>query len=83
VACRTLQLSRFEIFGHNVYAICGDGDIMEGVGSEAASLARPAAAHLCWIYDANSVTLDGRDWSFSEDVAAARGYGWNTTMSVR
>jgi transketolase len=72
----------FEIFGHNVYAICGDGDMMEGVGSEAASLAgHLRLPNLCWIYDANSVTLDGpADWSFSEDVATRfRGYGWNTT----
>ena len=72
----------FEIFGHNVYAICGDGDIMEGVGAEAASLAgHLELPNLCWIYDANSITLDGpADWSFSEDVATRfRGYGWNTT----
>ena len=72
----------FEIFGHNVYAICGDGDMMEGVGAEAASLAgHLELPNLCWIYDANSVTLDGpADWSFTEDVATRfRGYGWNTT----
>jgi len=72
----------FEIFSHNVYAFCGDGDMMEGVGSEAASLAgHLKLPNLCWIYDANSVTLDGpADWSFSEDVATRfRGYGWNTT----
>jgi len=71
-----------EIFSHNVYAFCGDGDMMEGVGSEAASLAgHLKLPNLCWIYDANSVTLDGpADWSFSEDVATRfRGYGWNTT----
>src|SRR5712692_292356 len=72
----------FEIFGHNVYAICGDGDMMEGVGSEAASLAgHLKLPNLCWIYDANQVTLDGpAEWSFSEDVASRfRGYGWNVT----
>jgi transketolase len=71
----------FEIFGHNVYAFCGDGDMMEGVGSESASLAgHLKLPNLCWIYDANQVTLDGpADWSFSEDVATRfRGYGWNT-----
>ena len=71
-----------EIFDYNVYAFCGDGDMMEGVGSEAASLAgHLKLPNLCWIYDANSVTLDGpADWSFSEDVATRfRGYGWNTT----
>jgi len=71
-----------DLFGYNVYAFCGDGDMMEGVGSEAASLAgHLKLPSLCWIYDANSVTLDGpADWSFSEDVATRfRGYGWNTT----
>ncbi len=72
----------FEIFGHNIYAMCGDGDMMEGVGSEAASLAgHLKLPNLCWIYDANQVTLDGpAEWSFSEDVATRfRGYGWNVT----
>ena len=72
----------FEIFGHNIYAMCGDGDMMEGVGSEAASLAgHLKLPNLCWIYDANQVTLDGpAEWSFSEDVATRfRGYGWNIT----
>ncbi len=72
----------FEIFNHNIYAMCGDGDMMEGVGSEAASLAgHLKLPNLCWIYDANQVTLDGpAEWSFSEDVATRfRGYGWNVT----
>lgn len=72
----------FEVFHYNVYAFCGDGDMMEGVGSEAASLAgHLQLPNLCWIYDANQVTLDGpADWSFSEDVAERfRGYGWNVT----
>lgn len=70
----------FEIFNYNVYAFCGDGDMMEGVGSEAASLAgHLKLPNLCWIYDANHVTLDGpADWSFSEDVATRfAGYGWH------
>jgi transketolase len=69
-----------EIFDYNVYAFCGDGDMMEGVGSEAASLAgHLKLSNLCWLYDANQVTLDGpADWSFSEDVATRfKGYGWN------
>jgi len=69
-----------EIFDYNVYAICGDGDMMEGVGSEAASLAgHLKLPNLCWIYDANQVTLDGpAEWSFSEDVAGRfTAYGWN------
>jgi transketolase len=71
----------FEVFNYNVYAFCGDGDMMEGVGSEAASLAgHLKLPNLCWIYDANQITLDGpANWSFSEDVATRfKGYGWNT-----
>ena len=70
----------FEIFNYNVYAFCSDGDLMEGIGSEAASLAgHLKLPNLCWIYDANQITLDGpADWSFSEDVAMRfRAYGWN------
>src|SRR6201997_1154583 len=72
----------FEIFDFNVYTICSDGDLMEGIGGEAASLAgHLKLSNLCWIYDHNSVTLDGpADWSFSEDVATRFvGYGWNVT----
>jgi transketolase len=72
----------FEIFHYNVYAICGDGDLMEGVASEAASLAgHLKLSNLCWIYDNNRVTLDGpAAWSFSEDVMTRFvGYGWNVT----
>ncbi|GAC1431034.1 MAG: transketolase [Terriglobales bacterium] len=70
----------FELFDYNVYAICGDGDMMEGVGSEAASLAgHLKLPNLCWIYDNNHVTLDGpANWSFSEDVSKRfEAYGWN------
>ena len=72
----------FEVFDFNVYAICGDGDIMEGVASEAASLAgHLKLSNLCWVYDNNRVTLDGpADWSFNEDVATRfLGYGWSIT----
>jgi transketolase len=72
----------FDLFNFNVYAVCGDGDFMEGVASEAASLAgHLKLSNLCWIYDNNRVTLDGpADWSFSEDVASRfLGYGWNIT----
>ena len=72
----------FDIFDFNVWTICGDGDLMEGVASEAASLAgHLKLSNLCWIYDHNHVTLDGpADWSFSEDVATRfLGYGWNVT----
>jgi transketolase len=72
----------FDIFDFNVYAICGDGDLMEGVSSEAASLAgHLKLSNLCWIYDNNHVTLDGpADWSFNEDVMTRfLGYGWSVT----
>jgi transketolase len=72
----------FEIFNFNVYAMCSDGDLMEGIGGEAASLAAHLKlSNLCWIYDHNSITLDGpANWSFSEDVATRFiGYGWNVT----
>jgi len=71
-----------EVFNFNVYAMCSDGDLMEGVGGEAASLAgHLKLSNLCWIYDHNSITLDGpADWSFSEDVMTRFvGYGWNMT----
>ena len=70
----------FEVFNYNIYAICSDGDLMEGIGSEAASLAgHLQLPNLCWIYDNNHVTLDGpAAWSFNEDVGARfQAYGWN------
>ena len=72
----------FEIFNFNVYSICGDGDLMEGVAAEAASLAgHLKLSNLCWIYDHNSVTLDGpASWSYSDDAMTRfAGYGWNVT----
>jgi transketolase len=72
----------FEIFDYKIYTICSDGDLMEGIGGEAASLAAHLKlSNLCWIYDHNHVTLDGpASWSFSEDVATRfMGYGWNVT----
>ena len=72
----------FDIFNYNIYTFCSDGDLMEGVGSEAASLAgHLKLPNLCWIYDNNHVTLDGpAEWSFSEDVGERfRAYGWNVT----
>ncbi|HEY6269710.1 MAG TPA: transketolase [Candidatus Acidoferrum sp.] len=71
-----------EIFNFNVYSVCGDGDLMEGVCCEAASLAgHLKLSNLCWVYDNNHVTLDGpAEWSFSEDVMTRfKGYGWNVT----
>jgi transketolase len=72
----------YELFNYNVYAICGDGDMMEGVSSEAASLAgHLKLSNLCWIYDNNHITIEGStDLAFSEDIAARfMGYGWNVT----
>ncbi|MGA7485481.1 MAG: transketolase [Xanthobacteraceae bacterium] len=70
----------FEIFGYDIYAVCGDGCMMEGVGSEAASLAGHLALdNLCWIYDNNHITIEGSTRiTFTEDIAARfLGYGWN------
>jgi len=72
----------FEIFNYRIYAFCGDGDLMEGVGSEAASLAgHLKLPNLTWIYDNNHVTLDGpASDSFSENVEDRfHGYGWHVT----
>ena len=70
----------FEIFDYNVYAMCGDGCMMEGVSGEAASLAgHLKLSNLCWIYDNNKITIEGHtEWAFSEDVATRFiAYGWN------
>jgi transketolase len=70
----------FEMFGYNVYAIAGDGCMMEGVASEAASLAgHLKLANLCWIYDSNRITIEGdTKITFTEDVATRfTSYGWN------
>ena len=70
----------FEIFNYNVYAVCGDGCLMEGVGSEAASLAGHLGLdNLCWIYDNNHITIEGQTRiTFTEDVEARfLAYGWN------
>ena len=70
----------FDLFNFNVWAFCGDGDLMEGVASEAASLAgHLRLPNLCWIYDNNKVTLDGpAEWSFSEDVRKRfEAYQWH------
>jgi len=72
----------FDLFNFRVYAVCGDGDMMEGVAGEAASLAgHLQLGNLCWIYDNNRITLDGpASWSFSEDVMTRFvGYGWHVT----
>ncbi|WP_327002460.1 transketolase [Dactylosporangium sp. NBC_01737] len=70
------------LFDFNVYAIAGDGDMMEGISSEAASLAgHLRLANLCWIYDSNRTTIEGHtDITFTEDLAERfLAYGWNVT----
>jgi transketolase len=70
----------FEVFDYSVYAVCGDGCLMEGISSEAASLAGHLALdNLCWIYDNNHITIEGSTRiTFTEDVAARfLAYGWN------
>ncbi len=72
----------FEMFNYDVYALAGDGCMMEGVSGEAASLAgHLRLSNLCWIYDNNKITIEGHtDLAFSEDVATRFiGYGWNVT----
>jgi transketolase len=70
----------YKLFDFQVYAICSDGDLMEGISNEAASLAGHLnLSNLCWIYDNNRITIDGKtDLAFSEDVATRfQGYHWN------
>ena len=70
----------FETFDYNIYAICGDGCMMEGISSEAASIAGHLGLdNLCWIYDNNHITIEGpTSITFTEDVAARfLAYGWN------
>jgi transketolase len=70
----------FEIFNYNIYAVCGDGCLMEGVASEAASLAGHLGLdNMCWIWDNNHITIEGNtNITFTEDVGARfLAYGWN------
>jgi transketolase len=70
----------FDIFDYRIYAVCGDGCMMEGVASEAASLAGHLGLdNLCWVYDNNHITIEGNTGiTFTEDIAARfLGYGWN------
>lgn len=70
----------FDLFDYNVYALCGEGCLMEGVGSEAASVAgHLKLSNLCWIFDNNNVTIDGHtNITFTEDVAKRfEAYGWH------
>ena len=69
----------FTLFDHDVYALCGDGDMMEGVSAEAASLAgHLKLSNLCWIYDSNHISIEGgTDLAFDEDVGKRfEAYGW-------
>jgi transketolase len=70
----------FEIFNYNIYAVCGDGCLMEGIASEAASLAGHLGLdNLCWIYDNNHITIEGKTRITSTEDVEARflAYGWN------
>jgi transketolase len=76
----TFNRPDFELFNFDVYALTGDGCMMEGVSSEAASLAAHLKlSNLCWIYDSNRITIEGKtDLAFTEDVGARfAAYGWN------
>ena len=70
----------FDIFNYRIFAVCGDGCLMEGVSSEAASLAAHLGLdNLCWVYDNNHITIEGSTRiAFTEDVEARfLAYGWN------
>ena len=70
----------FDVFDYDIFAVCGDGCMMEGVASEAASLAGHLGLdNLCWIYDNNHITIEGNtSITFTEDIATRfQGYGWN------
>jgi transketolase len=74
----------FDLFDYDVYALCGDGCMMEGISGEAASLAgHLKLANLCWIYDNNHITIEGNtSLAYSDDVATRyMGYGWNVTRA--
>src|SRR5499433_433760 len=71
-----------DMINFNVYALCGDGCMMEGISNEAASLAgHLGLSNLCWIYDNNHITIEGHTaLAFGDDVATRfLGYGWNVT----
>lgn len=70
----------FELFNYNIWTFCGDGDMMEGISSEAASVAgHLKLSNLCWIYDSNHITIEGNtDLAFDENVATRfEAYGWD------
>lgn len=70
----------YPLFDHDIYVLCGDGDMMEGVSSEAASIAgHLKLSNLCWIYDSNHISIEGStDLAFDEDVGKRfEAYGWH------
>ena len=80
----------FDLFDFNVYALCSDGDLMEGVGGEAASLAgHLKLSNLCWIYDDNHITIEGkhrrwpsaRTWPRGSPATAGTWSGWATSTT--
>ena len=71
----------YKLFDYDVYALCSDGDLMEGISSEAASIAgHLKLSNLCWIYDDNGITIEGHtELAFSEAMAMKfKGLGWHT-----
>ena len=73
----------FDLFDYDVYALCSDGDLMEGVACEAASIAgHLKLSNLCWIYDDNGITIEGHtDLAFTENMPEKfRGLGWHTIV---
>ena len=73
----------FDLFDYDVYALCSDGDLMEGISSEAASMAgHLKLSNLCWIYDDNGITIEGHtDIAFTENMGQKfQGLGWNTVL---
>ena len=78
----TFNRPGFDLLDYDVYALCGDGCMMEGISGEAASLAGHLKLdNLCWIYDNNHITIEGNTaLTYSDDVATRfLGYGWNVT----
>ena len=75
----TFNRPGYNLFDYDVYAICGDGCLMEGIAAEAASFAgHQKLSNLCWLYDSNRITIEGStDLAFTEDVGTRfEGYGW-------
>ena len=77
---KRFNVDGYTLFDHDVIALCGDGDMMEGVSSEAASTAgHLKLSNLCWIYDSNHISIEGStELAFTEDVGKRfQAYGWN------